>query len=88
MGCENCKNHNCFKKLSSESRLSILTYLKKKNANVVELTKHLGITQPAVSHHLKILSDYGFIKGKKKGRETMYSFNEQYPCKKCGIIHL
>jgi len=88
MGCENCKNHDCFKKLSSKTRLEILTYLKGKDANVVMLTEYLGIAQPSVSHHLKILSEYGFVKSKKDGRETIYSFNEQYPCKKCGIIHL
>jgi ArsR family transcriptional regulator len=88
MGCKNCKNSNCFKKLSSQARLDILDYLKEKSANVAELTNHLGIAQPSVSHHLKILSDYGFVTSKKEGRETKYSFNEQYPCKKCGIIHL
>ena len=88
MGCKNCTNSNCFKKLASQPRLDILEYLKERDANVVELTKHLKIKQPSVSHHLKILSEYGFVKSKKDGRETIYSFNESYPCKKCGIIHL
>ena len=88
MACKNCKNSNCFKKLASQPRLDILEYLKEREANVVELTEHLKIKQPSVSHHLKILSDYGFVKSKKDGRETVYSFNEAYPCKKCGIIHL
>ena len=88
MGCKNCKNSDCFKKLANQARLDILDYLKKRDANVIELTKLLDITQPSVSHHLKILSDDGFIKSKKDGRETIYSFNTEYPCKKCGVIHL
>ena len=89
MGCAHCSTkHECFKKLADEARVKILEKLQTKEASVGELTKHLGLTQPTVSHHLKVLEQYGFVKKRKEDRHVIYSFNTKYPCRKCGVIHL
>ncbi|MDD5533195.1 MAG: metalloregulator ArsR/SmtB family transcription factor, partial [Syntrophales bacterium] len=43
------------KALSDPSRLKILKMLQRKELCVCELQAHLGIAQPTVSKHLKIL---------------------------------
>ncbi len=40
------------------------------------LTGPLALTQPTVSHHLKVLSEAGIIQGEKRGTWIWYSVNE------------
>ncbi|MEK7643516.1 MAG: metalloregulator ArsR/SmtB family transcription factor [Patescibacteria group bacterium] len=77
---------DCFSLLADKTRLRILRELKVKSANVASITECAGVTQPTVSHHLKMLDDNGFLIKEKKGRETFYKFNENYPCKGCGVF--
>jgi len=77
---------NCFRVLSDSTRIRILQGIKTKEANVAELTTATGVTQPTVSYHLKMLDDIGLISKVRKGRETYYSFNENFPCKGCGVF--
>ena len=37
------------------------------------LTKHSGVSQPAVSKHLSMLKQAGLVHGRRAGRETHYS---------------
>lgn len=76
----------CFSVLSDGTRIRIIANLKKEQANVARLIKITGVTQPTVSHHLSILNTYGFVVKEKRGRETYYRFNDQYPCKGCGVF--
>lgn len=43
---------------------------------VCNLTEPLGLTQPTVSHHLKILSDAGLIDREKRGTWVWYRLNQ------------
>jgi DNA-binding transcriptional ArsR family regulator len=47
---------------------------------VCEITPHLKLAQPVVSHHLKILKDAGLVKRRKKGTWHMYSIAEPEVC--------
>ncbi|MHA1372649.1 MAG: ArsR/SmtB family transcription factor [Promethearchaeota archaeon] len=60
--------------IGNANRLLILDTLKKHDLCVCELEVLLGKTQPAVSHHLKILENANLIKGWKRGKFTHYSF--------------
>ncbi|MEY2849244.1 MAG: hypothetical protein RI885_1911 [Actinomycetota bacterium] len=40
---------------------------------VTELADELGLTQPTVSHHLRILSDEGVVERSRRGRHVWYS---------------
>lgn len=42
-------------------------------ACVCDLTEPLGLSQPTVSHHLKVLTDAGFLTRSKRGTWAYYS---------------
>jgi ArsR family transcriptional regulator len=41
-------------------------------ACVCELTEPVGLTQPTVSHHLKVLADAGLVGREQRGRNAYY----------------
>lgn len=64
--------------LGDGSRLSIVIYLLDKEANVSEITKHLNLSQPLVSHHLRLLRDVRILKSKKRGKCIYYSIDDDH----------
>ncbi len=50
-----------FSALADPTRREILTRLTKGDANVAELSAPFGISQPAISRHLKVLEEAGLI---------------------------
>jgi DNA-binding transcriptional ArsR family regulator len=50
-----------FAALADPTRRAILTRLARGGATVTELQRPLGISQPAVSRHLKVLQEAGLI---------------------------
>lgn len=77
---------DCFNVLADRTRIRILHALKQRGANVMQITEIAGVTQPTVSHHLKLLENSGLVEKEKRGREMYYSFNKNYPCKGCGVF--
>lgn len=65
------------KALADEKRLKILRMLMTSNLCVGALTRHLGISKPAVSQHLQILRRAGLVKGEKRGYWTHYKVNRR-----------
>ena len=67
-----------FKVLGVETRIRIIEILKSKGPlgakNMAEL---LGITPAAVSQHLKILKQMGFVRSERKGYWIPYSIEEE-----------
>ena len=61
------------KAISDDYRLAILLTLSERSRTVVELTEHLGIAQPLVSHHLKALREACLITVTPEGRSNRYS---------------
>ena len=64
---------NLLKAFGNYERFLILEFLRENNRCVCELEAVLGKTQPAVSHHLRVLEEQGLIQGWKKGKFTHYS---------------
>ena len=60
------------KALADEKRLSILRLLLNTDLCVGALAKHLNISKPAASQHLRKLRKAGFVKGEKRGYWTHY----------------
>lgn len=64
--------------MADKSRLSILIELTKKetltNAEVMDL---VGLSQPCVSHHIKLLTDSGLIHSTKEGRTVQLRINKE-----------
>jgi ArsR family transcriptional regulator, arsenate/arsenite/antimonite-responsive transcriptional repressor len=77
--CPNCRL------VGEKTRAKIIAQLKKKPKNASKIAECFSLSQPTISHHLKVLEKTGIILSKKIGRETYYSLNRKYPCSKCGI---
>jgi ArsR family transcriptional regulator len=53
--------------------LSILKYATNQEACVCDLTAPLGLSQPTVSHHLKVLADAGLVTRERRGSWAWFS---------------
>lgn len=65
-----------FKAFCDENRIKILQLLKDGEKCACRLLEEMNITQPTLSHHMKILCDSGIVKGRKEGKWTHYSISE------------
>lgn len=64
------------KALADPTRLRLLSYIAAHEggeACVCDLTEPLGLTQPTVSHHLKVLTEAGFVTREKRGPWAYYT---------------
>ena len=66
-----------FKALADDNRLQILQLLLSHEYCVRSLSRKLNITESAVSQHLKILREAGFLYGEKRGHFTHYKVDRQ-----------
>ncbi|MGL5693240.1 MAG: ArsR/SmtB family transcription factor [Peptostreptococcaceae bacterium] len=66
-----------FKALSDETRLKILVLASKRNICQKGISKLLGISDSAVSQHIKVLKDAGIIKGMKEGYFVFYVVDKE-----------
>ena len=64
-----------FKALSDENRIKILQLLHSGEKCACVLLDNLHITQPTLSHHMKILCDAGIVQGRKDGKWVYYSID-------------
>ncbi len=65
-----------YKALGDVTRLTILQSLTGKEMCVCEIIERLRMSQPAISHHLKILKQAGLVKDCREGKWIYYSLNE------------
>lgn len=74
-----CDKINKFGKgIGNEHRYRMLMALVKGPLTVSELTEIVGLTQPAVSQHLKTLKESGLVLDEKRGQEVYYTLNAEY----------
>ena len=66
-----------FKILSADRRIEIIELLKENDMNVNTLADTLGVTQSAISQHLRVLKAAGLVKDERKGYWIYYSLNRQ-----------
>ncbi len=65
-----------FKILSVDKRIEIIEILKKEPTSVNSLAENLGITQSAVSQHLRVLKAAGLVTDERQGYWIYYSLNK------------
>ena len=65
-----------FNALSDPVRLEIIEFLRRGEKCVCEIVPYLGLIQPVVSRHLKILKDCGLLKYRKEGNRRLYSITD------------
>ena len=64
-----------FKAFCDENRVNILQMLKNGEKCACKLLEEMNITQPTLSHHMKILCDSGIVAGRKDGKWMYYSIS-------------
>ena len=64
------------KALSDPNRVKLLKMLQKREMCVCEIQAALGIAQPTVSKHLKVLEAAGLVGRKKEGLWVNYSLSD------------
>ena len=67
----------CFKALGDENRLRVLRLLRNGECCACQLLAELNITQPTLSHHMKILCDSGLVNGYRDGKWMYYKIAEE-----------
>jgi DNA-binding transcriptional ArsR family regulator len=65
-------NADAFAVLAEPTRLRILDELRGSKRSVGELVATLGVAQPAVSKHLKILRESGFVTREHAAQQRIY----------------
>lgn len=70
-------NARVFKALCDEKRLQILELLQSGEKCACMLLESFQISQPTLSHHMKILTDSGIVNGRREGKWTYYSISPE-----------
>lgn len=66
-----------FKAFCDENRVRILQLLQDGEKCACKLLEEMNITQPTLSHHMKILCDSGIVRGRKEGKWIHYSISQE-----------
>lgn len=66
-----------FKAFCDENRIRILKMLRNGEKCACKILEELNVTQPTLSHHMKILCDSGVVVGRKEGKWMHYSISEE-----------
>ena len=66
-----------FKALGDENRIRILKLLRSGEKCACKLLEELNISQPTLSHHMKILCDAEIVNGRKEGKWMHYSISTE-----------
>ena len=66
-----------FKAVGDPTRLRLLRLLARTELNVQEMVQILGLSQPGVSKHLKLLRDAGWLRQRKEGTWSWYALVDE-----------
>ncbi len=64
-----------FRALSDPNRLAVIDMIKYEEKCACKILEELHITQPTLSHHMKILCDSGLVNSRREGKWMHYSIN-------------
>ena len=71
------KTAELFKALCDENRIKILRMLQTGEKCACRLNEEINVTQPTMSHHMKVLCDSGLVVGRKEGKWMHYSISPE-----------
>ncbi len=63
--------------LAEPHRRQILDLLRTGERPVADLVAHLGLSQPGVSKHLKVLREAGLVVARTQGKQRMYALQPE-----------
>jgi ArsR family transcriptional regulator, lead/cadmium/zinc/bismuth-responsive transcriptional repressor len=67
-----------FRSFSDTSRVRILSVLVQQEMNVGGLAQAVGISESAVSHHLRSLRQMGLVVARRDGKEVYYRIEDDH----------
>jgi len=67
-----------FSALGDPSRIRILSALKDGEMNVGALAELIGLSESAVSHHLRSLRQLRIVRPRKSGRQVYYTLDDEH----------
>ena len=68
---------DAFNAIAEPRRRAILSYLALQERPVGEIVEALGMEQPSVSKHLRVLLEVGLVNSRREGRNVLYRVNPQ-----------
>lgn len=74
---ENNKICRVFKALSEPKRYCIVTMLANGKMSASEILKHCNVTQPTLSHDMRLLIDAELVNNQRIGKSVMYELNPE-----------
>ena len=77
MNIDEKRTAKVFKAFCDENRIRILDMLSTGEKCACRLLEEIDVTQPTLSHHMKILCDSGIVVGRKEGKWTHYSISQK-----------
>ena len=66
---------DAFNAVAEPRRRDILDYLASRERTVSDVVEALGLPQPSVSKHLRVLRDVGLVEVRRDGRQMFYRTN-------------
>jgi DNA-binding transcriptional ArsR family regulator len=66
---------DAFNAIAEPRRRDILDYLASRERSVTDIVVALGLEQPSVSKHLRVLRDVGLVDARREGRQVLYRTN-------------
>jgi len=73
----NQSSADLFKLLSVDTRIEIVEALKKQALSVGDIAEAVGVTQSAVSQHLRVLRDAGLVTAERQGYYVYYALDRE-----------
>ncbi|XGP74047.1 metalloregulator ArsR/SmtB family transcription factor [Actinokineospora auranticolor] len=64
--------------LAAPVRIAIVLELREADRCVHELVEALGVAQPLISQHLRVLKSAGVVYGERHGREVVYRLVDEH----------
>jgi DNA-binding transcriptional ArsR family regulator len=64
--------------LAAPVRIAIVLQLLESDRCVHDLVDALGVAQPLISQHLRVLKSAGVVRGERRGREVVYSLVDDH----------
>lgn len=71
------------KALADETRQKIMSLCCCKQLSVNDIVEQTAVSQPTVSHHLKILREAGLVKVERRGKEIYYTLDQKILADSC-----
>lgn len=67
-----------FRAFSDTSRVRILSAIVDQEVNISTLAESIGLTESAVSHHMRGLRQMRLVKSRRAGKEVFYSIDDPH----------